>query len=117
MSDFPPNGGYTDAPQLEKNEIDNRVHIEFYCQECDHYIYVWLNLKLSGNHVMNCPNCKHKHYRVVKNGVISSDRFNEDLPEKHEIVATQSACVPSSQRRNMGSIARQREAEATGLAK
>jgi hypothetical protein len=66
---------------------------------------------------MNCPNCRHKHYRVIKKGIITSDRFDESLPEKHEIVPMRSACVPEDKRRPKGKIALIREMEATGMSK
>lgn len=114
MSDLPYNSGYTDSPELGRDKGSNRKHIEFYCQECSHYTYCWLNMNLEGNHIMNCPNCGHKHYRVVKGGIITSDRHNDSMPELHEIVAMKSACVPSTKRRTFGDIARIRELEATG---
>jgi hypothetical protein len=114
MSDFPSNGAFVDAPELEKDPHANRVHIEFYCQGCFHYTYVWLSLNLNGNHLMNCPNCARKHYRVVRDGVITGDRHDDRMPELHEIIAMKSACVPQDKRRKMGSIARQREMEAMG---
>ena len=108
---------FNDSMELTKDQSSNRKHIEFYCEECDHYTFCWLNMNLNGNHLMNCPNCGHKHYRVVKGGIITAERHNDCMPELHEIVAMKSACVPSSQRRKMGKIARQRELEATGKAK
>jgi hypothetical protein len=108
---------FKDSPELSKDHISNRIHVEFYCQGCDHYIYIWLNLQLTGNHIMNCPNCGRKHYRAIKNGIITKDRYDKNLPDNHEIVATKSACVPSKDRRIRGGIAQQREAEAVGVAK
>jgi transcription elongation factor Elf1 len=115
MGEFPVNGAFSDSPEVGRDQATNRVHIEFYCQGCDHYTYVWLNLNLTGNHIMNCPNCGRKHYRAVKKGIITRDRYDKTLPDNHEIIAMKSAC--SKERRRMGSIARQREAEASGLMK
>lgn len=92
----------------------NKVDVEFYCGMCQHYTYVKLDLSMNGNHIMNCPNCGHKHYRVVKDGRITEDRFNEHLKDRHEIIAMKSACVPAKERRHLGNIARIREQESTG---
>lgn len=93
----------------------SKIFVEFYCLGCDHYLYVWLNINLNGNHVVNCPNCGHKHYRVVENGVITDQRYKEYLKSSYEIVCCKSACVPSAQRRVRGNIAYIREKEAIGL--
>jgi hypothetical protein len=116
MPDVPHNSGYTDSPPVD--DVGNsqiRTLIEFFCQMCDHYTYARMNLSVNGNHIMNCPNCDHKHYRVVKDGVITSERFNEKEPHSYEIVAMKSACVPAEKRRTKGLIAKVREMEAAGM--
>jgi len=53
-----------------------RRTFEFYCSGgCGKYFDFKLNMALNGNYRINCPNCGHVHYRVVKNGKISDDRF------------------------------------------
>lgn len=94
-----------------------RIELEFWCWECKHYIYVKLNTGLEGNHIMNCPNCGHQHYRVVKNGIITGDRFNKDSVIADEIIPMKSACVPEYRRRKRTGIAIVREMEAVGLLK
>ena len=42
----------------------------------DRYVQFDLDLSLNGNHVLNCPNCGHEHCRVVRNGVITGDRWD-----------------------------------------
>lgn len=49
---------------------------ELYCHECGKYVQFELDMSLNGNHVLNCPNCGHEHCRVVKDGVISDDRWD-----------------------------------------
>lgn len=106
---------WEDTEVIKDNlNTQNRVMIEFYCQECDHYTYIRMNLSLSGNHIMNCPNCNHKHYRAVKKGIITSDRFDKNIPNSHTLIAMKSACVSSDQRRVRGKIAHLREMEAVG---
>jgi len=97
--------------------VGRRIEVEFWCGECRHYIYVKLNTALAGNHVMVCPNCGHKHYRLVKNGVITSDRFTEGMQLADEIIPMKSAAVPQDERRQRGNVAILREMEACGLLK
>jgi NAD-dependent SIR2 family protein deacetylase len=91
--------------------------IEFYCSECSHYTYVKIRLDLDGNHIMRCPNCGHLHYRVVTEGKITDQRFNEYKQVAAVIYPVKSAAVPASERKTMGDIGRQRELEASGFCK
>jgi len=50
---------------------------ELFCHHCDNYVQFNLDLTLNGNHVLKCPKCKHEHCRVVKNGQITSDRWDQ----------------------------------------
>jgi len=107
-----------------------RILTEFVCYCKKKYIYVWLNTGLNGNHGVQCPNkdCTHGtidpqtgqkighiHYRVIKNGAITKERFNESLPIVDMIHPMPSACqeVP----RKLGLIAKARQLEAAGLHK
>jgi len=94
-----------------------RIEAEFWCGSCRHYLYVKLNTGLEGNHIIICPECGHKHYRLVKSGVITSDRFYEGLAIADEIIPMRSAAVPANERRKRGDIAILREMEAVGLLK
>jgi DNA-directed RNA polymerase subunit RPC12/RpoP len=53
---------------------------ELYCHECGRYVQFDIDVSLNGNHVLNCPNCGHEHCRVVKNGIITEDRWNSRNP-------------------------------------
>ena len=55
---------------------------EFYCTKsgggCNGYFTVKLNEKINGTVEVVCPNCGHKHQRVVIDGEIREDgRFNK----------------------------------------
>jgi DNA-directed RNA polymerase subunit RPC12/RpoP len=49
---------------------------ELYCHNCGNYVQFDIDIELNGNHVLNCPNCGHEHCRVVKDGVITDDRWD-----------------------------------------
>jgi len=55
----------------------NKEITEFYCHECDGYIRVELDYDLNGNHVVECPKCGHEHCRVIKDGKVTSDRWDQ----------------------------------------
>jgi predicted nucleic acid-binding Zn-ribbon protein len=54
------------------------VKHEFHCSGgCGKYFDFVLNMSLNGSYRLHCPNCGHIHYRVVKNGHITEDRFTD----------------------------------------
>ena len=70
--------------------IDNKIWQEFYCGECQGYFRVKLNMALNIGVEMVCPNCKHRHHRYIKDGVIYEQGRNENAP-KDEICPPLSA--------------------------
>jgi len=50
--------------------VDNVVAQEFYCNDCENYISVTLNMSLNIAVVIVCPNCGRRHPRSIKNGQI-----------------------------------------------
>ena len=57
-------------PRKERQEI--------HCHECNRYVQFDIDMGLDGQHVLNCPNCGHLHYRVVRNGIITAERWGRD---------------------------------------
>jgi len=49
---------------------------EIHCHDCQQYVQFDIDLSLNGNHVLECPNCGHEHCRVVKEGIITEDRWD-----------------------------------------
>lgn len=49
---------------------------ELHCHNCGKYVQFDIDLSLNGNHVLKCPNCGHEHCRVVKNGIITEERWD-----------------------------------------
>lgn len=57
--------------------MDERIERqELFCHACEQYVQFPLDLSISGNHVLKCPNCGHEHCRVVENGRITGDRWD-----------------------------------------
>ena|SRR5260221_14009768 len=57
--------------------MSQRRRQELYCHACDKNVQFVIDLELDGNHVLNCPNCNHEHCRVVKEGFITDDRWDQ----------------------------------------
>lgn len=51
------------------------IRTDVWCTNCQRRFLAELNLELNGNHRIACPLCQHIHYRVVKDGVVTEDRW------------------------------------------
>ena len=61
---------------VERESEANVQRQELWCHECSSYVQFNLDISLNGKHVLNCPKCGHEHCRIVKDGVISEDRWD-----------------------------------------
>lgn len=56
---------------------------EFYCDVggggCGKYFLTWLRENMFGNYTIECPSCKHHHFRVIKEGLVTRDRHDDRL--------------------------------------
>jgi DNA-directed RNA polymerase subunit RPC12/RpoP len=75
-----------DSMSLEEGDIEvkeiqfeeERIVVnEIWCHECGKTIRFELNMSKNGNHVIKCPECGHEHCRVVKNGEITGERWDQ----------------------------------------
>jgi hypothetical protein len=55
---------------LRQQELD--------CHNCGKYVRFMLDHDLDGSHILNCPNCDHEHYRIIRNGRITAERWGRD---------------------------------------
>jgi len=58
---------------------------EFYCDKsgggCGKYFKTYLRSNFYGNYTIECPNpkCKHHHFRVILDGLVTADRHSERM--------------------------------------
>lgn len=83
------------------------------CTNCMYYNYPMLSDKMSGNYTIVCGNCGHKHYRYIKNGVVTEDRHKYAANHGDTIHVPKSAT--NKEKRKMGVIAQLRQKEVAGL--
>ena len=55
---------------------------ELYCHACGRYVQFNLDLSVDGNYKLDCPNCGHDHYRVVKDGKITDERYDQSRSQQ-----------------------------------
>lgn len=56
--------------------MENNERQEIHCHDCGQYVQFDIDVSMNGNHVLNCPVCGHEHCRVVKDGIITEDRWD-----------------------------------------
>jgi hypothetical protein len=61
-------GGKVDMAQIERQELN--------CHDCGKYIQFDIDLEIDGNHVLECPICKHQHCRTVIKGKVTNTRWD-----------------------------------------
>jgi hypothetical protein len=61
-------------PGINEDTLERQ---ELHCHACGGYVQFSLDTSINGNHVLNCPNCGHEHCRVVRNGKISDERWDQ----------------------------------------
>jgi len=66
---------------------------ELHCHACDKYVQFDIDLSLDGNHVLECPECGHEHCRVVKNGVITGERWGQRNGPTINVIAVSASMV------------------------
>lgn len=61
----------TSEPQVARTDMN--------CTECGKNFIAELDFRIEGNHIVECPYCGHDHYRVIKAGKITEDRYKSGL--------------------------------------
>lgn len=52
---------------------------DMYCHDCGKNFIAQLDYSLDGNHTVECPHCGHHHHRVIKAGLVTSDRWDSSI--------------------------------------
>lgn len=55
----------------------NLVRTDMHCHACDRSFIAQIDYDIDGNHIVLCPyvGCRHQHCRVIKDGVVTDDRW------------------------------------------
>ena len=67
-------------PKVQLNDAlkgDSPRRSDTYCHDCGKTFISQIDFRLDGNHVIICPYCGHEHCRVVKDGMITNDRWDD----------------------------------------
>ena len=68
------------APNKPKvRRRSDKTREELFCTHCSRYVQFEIDRSLEGRHEFTCPQCGHIHYRVVRNGKITEERWGTDM--------------------------------------
>lgn len=67
-----------------------------FCTNCSREFVASLDLALNGNHEITCPHCQHVHYRVVRDGVVTEDRWRSSAGPTYVATTSTTIVVSSS---------------------
>lgn len=70
--------------------LDDTIRTEMYCHACRSNFVAELEGGISGRHLIECPGCGHEHYRVIKDGVVTGDRWGQDSDNNSKTVRARS---------------------------
>lgn len=48
-----------------------------HCHNCGGYFDAEFDESINGDHVVYCPNCGHDHYRTIKDGIVTAERWGQ----------------------------------------
>ncbi len=57
-------------------KFDKPTRTDLHCHCCSKSFVALLDYTINGNHIANCPHCGHEHFRVIKDGKITEDRWS-----------------------------------------
>lgn len=74
----PPVTGALPAAQSSDPLVhDGPVNTDLFCHNCKKNFIAEIDYAIEGNHGIICCNCGHLHYRLVKAGKVTSDRWDK----------------------------------------
>lgn len=54
------------------------IRTELHCHNCSKNFIAELHADIDGKHVIECPHCGHEHYRHIKDGAVTHQRWGSD---------------------------------------
>ncbi|MHA1812753.1 MAG: hypothetical protein ACTSYX_04880 [Candidatus Thorarchaeota archaeon] len=73
--------------------MSEKVAVPLQCSNCQTTVRVSIQRGITGNLVIVCPRCGHRHYRFVEDGVITENRWASQVdnfipPQFYSVTAT-----------------------------
>lgn len=69
---------------------------DLHCYACNQYFGVELDMSLNGNHEISCAHCGHIHYRVVRDGRVTGERYRSSAGATYYANTTTNTYITAS---------------------
>jgi len=69
--------GFVYAEGIQRTNVD--------CTHCSRVFVAKINHDLDGNHKIICPYCGHEHWRAIKKGIVTADRWGSQHGPNREV--------------------------------
>lgn len=69
--------GFVYAEGIVRTDLD--------CHSCGKIFVAKINHDLDGNHKIICPYCGHEHWRTIRKGVVTGDRWGSQAGPNREV--------------------------------
>lgn len=76
------------AAQIPGVSGSGKIRTDIDCHNCSKQFVAQLDFDINGCHRIGCPHCGHTHYRVIKDGKITEERWPVDIPHEDLIVVS-----------------------------
>lgn len=60
---------------MHQYQENGQVKTDLYCHDCNKHFIARIDYDIDGQHVIECPHCGHEHCRVIKDGIVTGDRW------------------------------------------
>ena len=87
---------------------------EIFCHGCSRFVQFILNFEIDGQYQIDCPNCGHEHFRVIRDGRITDDRWRSSMGNVYTQVYGSTSSVNSTTTASGGSMSYYSSTSATG---
>jgi DNA-directed RNA polymerase subunit RPC12/RpoP len=63
---------------VNPHKHDGLVKTDMHCHNCSKSFIAQLDYRIDGNQRIECPHCRHIHFRVIKDGIVTGERYSSD---------------------------------------
>ncbi len=75
------------AQTVDQHQHEGLVRTDIHCHNCSKGFIAELDYSINGEHVAECAYCGHHHYRTIKDGRITEQRWGSDnRPQNSDII-------------------------------
>ena len=67
----------TSSPHPLEKQV-GLTRTDMWCHACAKNFIAKIDFSLNGQHAVECPSCGHLHYRKIKDGVVTEERYDSD---------------------------------------